>query len=93
MKTIYKYYLKLAGSTVIELPIGSRILSVGNQRGDICIWAEVDTVSPYTGKEPITEDIKFYVIGTGESVPDNLKYLGTVIIEPFVWHVYQENVR
>lgn len=88
MKTIHKYQLELAGNTSIKVPIESRILSVGNQRGNICVWVEVDTISPRTNKEPTSEDVYFWVVGTGHKVPDGLKYVGTVIIEPFVWHVY-----
>ncbi len=29
-----------------------------------------------------------YVVGTGHPVPENVNFIGSVIAEPFVWHVY-----
>lgn len=89
MKKIYKYELEL-GVARVEMPIESNVLSVGNQRGAVCLWAEVDTISPYTGKEPLMETRTFHTIGTGYTVPQGLKYIDTIIVEPFVWHIYEE---
>lgn len=88
MRTIYKYPLEL-GNCIVNIPVGSRILSVGSQRGTVCLWAEVDKISPYTGKEPALIERKFCVIGTGHPLPNNLIYIDTVVMEPFVWHVYE----
>lgn len=52
MKTVYKYELdcdSVEGSQHrihLEVPNGAKPLSVGVQRGTVCLWMEVDTVSP-----------------------------------------------
>lgn len=93
MKTIYKYELTVDGTNAIALPgYGNKILSVGNQRGNVCIWIEQDTpdsLSRYTGKPHILKERHFKIIGTGHGVQNNLEFIGTVIVEPFVWHVYE----
>ena len=83
MKTIYKYQLKDRVSE-IEIPIDFNILAIQNQDNCIFLWAVVDTDYP---KEKRT----FYLLGTGQELPDNfddLEYLDTVQQNEYVWHVY-----
>lgn len=62
-----------------EMPKGAQILSVQNQRGEICIWALVGVKAPKVTR-------RFLDIGTGHEVhPDDFldtgrvrKYIGTV---------------
>ena len=51
MKKIYKYVLTGSGKSYpttvnVPMPIGAKVLSVGNQLEKICIWAEVEATSP-----------------------------------------------
>jgi hypothetical protein len=91
MKTIYKYALELTDRQAVSMPIGSKILYVGNQNGTICVWAEVDSDVPYY------RDHEFRIVGTGNPIDFPTKpnetvwqynFIGTVIMNPFVWHVY-----
>lgn len=87
MNTIYKYILKDPKNT-ISMPKGARIISVDEQRGDICAWAVLDT------KQTIKEDKVIYVFGTGwETEKDlfNLGFLGTVKIDGgrYIFHVFE----
>ena len=85
MKTIWKYPLPLthlvgqAGQAVVEIdaPAGARVLGAAEQRGQVCVWALVDTVMPVTRRT-------FEVYGTGHPVADHspdraLRPVGTVL--------------
>jgi len=91
MKTIYKYALELTDRQLVSIPLGSKILSVDNQNGAICVWVEVDSDVPYY------RDYVFRIVGTGNPIDFPTKpnettspynFIGTVIMNPFVWHVY-----
>ena len=83
MKRIFKYSLDVVDMQTVVMPEHARILSVANQHGNLCLWAEVDT-------DNHTEDRVISVYGTGNPLPDNQgHFVGSVIIDPFVWHVYE----
>jgi hypothetical protein len=72
------------------MPLGSRILHVGDQikEGDppehpLTIWVEVD---PDEAERPIKH--WFRIHGTGHDLPFGQDYVGTVVRAPFVWHLY-----
>jgi len=86
---IHKYTIAVHKHTIV-MPVGARILCVQNQRGDICLWAEVCPEGP-------TEERTFIVRGTGwEYIPvrDEV-YLGTVQVSDgaLVWHVFETTQR
>ena len=90
MRTIYKYEIPVDGN-LVSMPIDSQILSVGAQGESIVLWVEVDTERPECHRY-------FEVFGTGHAIPDNRmhsdmgvsrKFIGTVFMGPFVWHVYE----
>ena len=82
--TIWKFPLKAEETQAIEMPVGARILSAGmDPQGTLCVWAEVE---PF---KDLTEFRKVWVIGTGHTLgPDNPRFLGSVLMGPFIWHVY-----
>lgn len=86
MQKIYKYGLELEDEQTIEMPLDAQILSVANQRGVLCLWA---MVIPGIAMEKRTIEI----IGTGNPIASRIsgikKFIGTVVIEPFVWHVFE----
>jgi hypothetical protein len=80
---IWKYELEVTDFPQLFLPIGSEILSVGNQNGLLCVWVKCNPQEP-------KEAFHFAIVGTGNPMPDNLGcFLGTVQMPPFVWHVFQ----
>lgn len=84
MKTIHKYRLKIVDYQSIETHIGAEIISVGEQDGNLCVWAMVDTKKPSVEK-------KIWVIGTGNYCAPSVEgFVGTVAIGPHVWHVFQD---
>jgi hypothetical protein len=79
---IFKYGLNIVDHQNVRMPNNSIILSVANQEGKLCLWAIVDP-----NAESIDYDVR--IVGTGSSVPDDAgDFIGTVTIEPFVWHVF-----
>lgn len=91
MITIHKYGLRIVDTQTLPLPRDHRILSVQEQRGEVCVWALVDTDSP-----PVS--VRFWIVGTGHPFPHELAYakedtyLGTVQAGPLVWHVFAAEV-
>ncbi len=88
MRTIYQYELEPHGIayTLIRLPLGSVVRSVGVQEHVITAWIE----RPIQWDEE--EEHRFYVVGTGEEFPSwehaHVNFVGTVFQGPYVWHIY-----
>ena len=85
MKTIWKYGLPIAEHFVLRLPGGATILSVQAQRGNPCMWVEVDT-----NAREVTR--AFCLVGTGHAIPENTThYCGTFQMESgaLVFHLYE----
>lgn len=85
-RRIFKYPLKAQDSQEVELPYGAQILSVQAQRDDVYVWALVDPIAP-------TYLQTFYVIGTGNPIPDSFclaTHLGTVQLlgGSLVFHIF-----
>lgn len=87
--TIWQYRLDSLGPTKISIPGASKILSVGEQGGYVCFWAEVNPTEPMRERT-------FAVYGTGHSMPDDPgKYLGTAMnrggmLGMLVYHLYEQ---
>ena len=87
MNTIYKFYLKLEGEQTIKIQANYEILSVGEQFGDLYLWALVNPDNRLIDK-------KIFIYGTGHLMEMDItknSYLGTVITEGgnLVWHIFQ----
>jgi hypothetical protein len=81
---IYKYCLDITDTQTVDLPVGSDLLSVGNQLGELCLWAIVDEKQKYHSARTIE------IIGTGNPIdPKGRVFLGTVIDSFSVWHVFE----
>lgn len=81
---IWKYELRITNRQKVQLPACARLLSVANQRGTLCLWAQIDPDNATI----VERDIE--IIGTGNPMPVARRvFLGTVVIDPFVWHVFE----
>jgi hypothetical protein len=82
---IYKYPLDITDEQDVLMPSNHHALSVGAQNGQLFVWAGVDETK---GKVPV----KFYIVGTGNPADhvtaDGARFVGTVHMPPFVWHVF-----
>lgn len=82
---IWKYELAVTDEQTVEMPRGAKVLSVANQGGNLCLWAEVDPHERVTVRT-------FLVVGTGHKITldaDLREFIGTVLICPLVWHVFE----
>lgn len=84
MKIIYKYILVPQELQELKLPIDSKILTVQEQNGNICLWAMFD----YDESLIVSRCIE--CIGTGQTMYDaNREYIGTCQIGSIVIHVFE----
>lgn len=83
---IWKYCLEITELQRVDMPADSQILSVANQNGTLCLWLLVDVSAKVSPRW-------FEIIGTGNRLNMNLgierKFIGTVQIDAFVWHVFE----
>lgn len=85
-EVIYKLDIGAGGNFM--LPVGAVPLHVHDQDGKLILWFKCD---PH---EKLVSPRVFHVIGTGNKFDiegGELKYIGTVHVESYVWHVF-ENV-
>ena len=79
---IYKFPLAVVSHQVLFIPAGAEILSVGEQGGEVKLWAKLDVRSQ-------TMRRKIIIRPTGhEFLEDNGLFIGTVQVRDFVWHVF-----
>jgi len=88
MKVIYKYKLRITDCQTIDLPINSHFLSVQVQDDEICLWVLLDPNST------MREIIEIHIFGTGNPIKfsNSLKFIDTVQLNGFVWHVFFDDV-
>jgi hypothetical protein len=85
MKRIFKYKLEITDFQQFDIPLGAVPLTVQSQEGEICLWAEVDDT------EQLSNMLSVWVVGTGGRMlrmPRTAKYISTVQLDGFVWHIY-----
>lgn len=72
--------------TPVRMPQHATILHVGEQHGQVCIWALVDPTAPQV-------DRRFVIAGTGHDVPAYRgRFFGTVLLAggDLVFHVWED---
>ncbi len=85
MKVVHKYLLPAQDEVKLEMPIGARVLHVGAQGKQLCLWALVNP----KGK---TRTRTFRIAGTGHEVGSaSPTHLGTALMNngAFVLHVFE----
>lgn len=76
-KQIWKYRVGTQ-----QVPTGSTPLTAQYQDGVLCVWVEVDPANAF-------EEVSYLVAGTGQAIPREWQYIGTVQQGELVWHVYE----
>ena len=80
---IWKYPFEITDLFDLLLPLGARVLSVGMQGEQPCLWAMVEPSNT-------PEARSFAVVGTGHPLPSGTAtYLDTFQQPPFVWHLFE----
>ena len=87
MRTVHKYVLSDVRNEVSTYE-GARFLCAANQREQITVWAEVNTLE----RECLRT---LHVVGTGHEVPRGAAFIGTALMAggDYVFHVYAEERR
>lgn len=87
MKTIHKYRLGSVPGAPIMLRRGATILHVGaDPGGGAAVWALIETAEPLV-------PVKFCVIGTGAPLEADCPiHVGTLVMPPYVWHVFRGEI-
>ena len=87
--TIWKYGIKVGDNVCIRMPKDAELLPVQVQKGQVCIWAIVNSENEY-------EDRYFHIYGTGHDIPvDILRsgiFLGTFQLHDgdLVFHMFEK---
>ena len=85
MKKILKYQLS-GFENIIEMPENAKVLSIQLRENGIYLWAITDPDNKKVQR-------KFLLVGTGQQFnSDNLEFIGTVQVEPFVWHIFEGTI-
>lgn len=82
---IFKYEIPIEEKFYLELPSHSKILSFQIQNEKPYIWVLLD-------ENKILKHRYFNIVGTGndfEFYPNTMIYIGTIQIEPMVWHLFE----
>lgn len=82
MRKILKFEIPLIEDKfTLNLPARWRFLSFQVQDRKPMIWIGGDF-----DKEKV--EVQFQIVGTGDEMPENSDYLGTIQMPPFVWHLF-----
>ena len=86
-KRIFKYRFEISGRQKVVMIENAKPIHVGlDPQDEPCIWAEVED----RGAQTYQTEREICVVGTGHPMPDlNMKHIGTIVGDPFVWHVYE----
>lgn len=86
MRTVHKHVLSEEHNEVSTYE-RAKVIHVGNQRNEITVWLEVNTLARECMK-PLT------VVGTGQPIPNGVRHVGSAILRDgaFVFHVYEEDL-
>lgn len=97
MKTVWKYILPVQDEVIeLEMPQEAKILHVGTQQEQVCLWALVES-------EQEKEIRRFRIHGTGHPLANNAgtgyntfdTYVGTTMMLDgrLVWHVFELSTK
>ena len=86
MRTIWKFEIKMYGTTEIIMPIRAEVLTVQMQKGIPCIWVELNP-------RELEKQIRYFQwYGTGHPMPiSHKRYIGTIqdAQGELVFHLYE----
>lgn len=78
---VFKYPVPITDRLRLGLPRGAEVIHVGEQSGQVQLWALVDPDAP-------PEMVELCIVGTGHDWPEGFRPIGTV--QPsygLVWHI------
>lgn len=84
-KVVWKTQFALPNNMlIVEAPHDAVFLTAREQYGLVCVWFLCDPAKP-------TIKFKLLLTGTGQTVPDDGRYVGTAVLEggSLILHVWQ----
>lgn len=90
MQTIHKHMLDWSADCITRLTLQpfARLIHVDRDTrspDSIALWFEVNNHLP-------ADTVRtFHIVGTGHPVPSRTKHVGSVVMPPYVWHVFEES--
>lgn len=91
MKSVWKFKLDPSQNNIVEMPLGTKILSIKCQREDIVIYGLVSL------NEESKEVYSLEIFGTGEPIPsyiNSYEFLDTVNMnnDELIFHVFYKRI-
>lgn len=86
-QTIHKWLLGWTAETRLTLQPDAVLIDVDRDTRDpdrIALWFIVDDARPPTVVRT------FHIVGTGRPIPKGTKHVGSVLMPPYKWHVFEE---
>jgi hypothetical protein len=85
MKRIYKYPIPIQDEIIVEMPLGSVILTAQMQHSEPFIWCLVNSTEVIIKRH-------LYLYGTGMEVKRGSRYIGTfqMLAGDLIWHLFEE---
>lgn len=82
-RKIWKFSLVVKSCQGVLMPESAKVISAHNQEGVICLWAICHPDEPHRIR-------RFSIVGTDHPMPTDLaEFIGTVLVPPLVWHVFE----
>jgi hypothetical protein len=84
MRNVFKYALPASGYMDFHVPQGTEVLSAQEQHSSLVLYVAQPDLAP------CFESFRVYVVLTGGPVPDDARYLNTVMMHggDYVVHVF-----
>ncbi len=86
MKTIYKYPLSFDTFDAIDLPANAEVVDFQFQADNPFIWCLHNTGI-------VIERRYFRVVGTGQQIPEDAKYIKSCHVSGYVWHLFEAKAK
>lgn len=81
---IIKKYVVSHGNTTAMMGVEAEILCAQRQGNSLCLWTREEVDAPKIGRT-------FFVLPTGQQfAPVPMKYIDTVQMGEYVWHIFEK---
>jgi len=87
MLTVHKHLLDWQAETRLTLQASAQLVHVDRDTREpdkIALWFVVQV-------SRVMDDVRtFHIVGTGHPIPSGTEHVGSVRMEPYIWHVVEE---
>ena len=83
-RTVWKFPIPYDDEFTVKLPVDAKIVHLDSQLSGLYMWAIITDETTYI------KDRSFYLRGTGHYIPEDAEYVGTIMDNPMVWHIFEK---